>query len=269
MKLIPSPSSIPSPERPPTPPPSPKPTRQAPTAWESFTEDDAKSTLATVGQGAPPPARTTQEFGAEENLVRLYVAAGSLGYSLLDVPGDGDCALHAVVFDLRPFGVDESVGSLRAALIRVANTDDEFRANVLLSLEAAEAGQGEARFADCLKRTTRRGTFLDNMALAALATAIARPIVVFAPLSRRVETHTPSARVSSPGAPVHLAINPELVHINDKGDGVVRFGGHYLAAVPGGDDQALTHVTHTARLQVQSLPALVHGAHFLQATRSA
>ncbi|EKC97914.1 hypothetical protein A1Q2_07711 [Trichosporon asahii var. asahii CBS 8904] len=168
--------------------------------WDRWQASDGDSEAEGDGARASDDD-DDQAFNPEENLVRLYIAAARLGYNLVDVPGDGNCALHAAVHGLRPFGVDADVPSLRAALVEAARCDEEFRDNAL-SL------QEEAELDEWIVKMSHMEEYVDHMGLAALATALARPIVVFSPSSARVATHTPS-HVPNMGDPVFLALKPQ------------------------------------------------------------
>lgn len=270
------PSALPSPPPPlrspicpPSPPPSP--TRPLEQPADGLSEDAAAAILANLPRSSSATPVDDQSFDPEENLVRLYVAAARLGYSLINVPGDGDCALHAVVHGLRPFGVDADVTSLRAALIETAGTDDHLVAAAISAFEAEHPGQGPALHEAWLASMARRGTFVDNTALAALATAIERPIIVFSPSSARVAVYAPSPAVPIVGAPVHVALNPELFRRDAQSNEIPTSSGHYFGAVAGGDLTVPTSITELAermlpRLlsehdqRVAEMPALIDSA---------
>lgn len=156
---------------------------------------------------------------------------------------------------LRPLGVDVNVFGLRVALVDAARTDDDLVAASITTFEATNAGAGQERHEAWVADMVRRGTFLDNAALGALATAIARPVVVLTPSSMRTQRVEPSAAVDNVGAPVFVGLNPELAHVDQEtGAEVVTFGGHYLAAVPGEPGTVPRDVRDTAR---RILPDLV------------
>lgn len=191
--------------------------------WDRWQASDGDSEAEGDGARASDDD-DDQAFNPEENLVRLYIAAARLGYNLVDVPGDGNCALHAAVHGLRPFGVDADVPSLRAALVEAARCDEEFRDNAL-SL------QEEAELDEWIVKMSHMEEYVDHMGLAALATALARPIVVFSPSSARVATHTPS-HVPNMGDPVFLALKPQSFRRDLEGNEVPTSAGYYCAADP-------------------------------------
>ncbi|EKC97913.1 hypothetical protein A1Q2_07710 [Trichosporon asahii var. asahii CBS 8904] len=256
LPSLPSPSpALPSPTRPPSPPSSPTRPPEPATEAAEATEAAASTLLAPLARAPGPAPVTDQSFSSEENLFRLYVAAARLGYDLIDVPGDGDCALHAVVHGLLPFGIQTNVATLRAGLVEAASADDYLVAAAMSAFEAESPGHGPARHGDWLASMAHRGTFLDNTALSALATAIDRPIHVFTPSSARVAVYAPSNSVSNVGAPVHVGLNPELFRRDDQGNEIPTSPGHYFAAVAGGALDVPSRVTEVARRMLSRLLA--------------